>query len=128
MPFEKPQLMSGPKRVGRRSYLRPPPKPPIQKTFRAEPHEFEELEERAMEETVRLGVNVSMSSLIRRGMRMVLETPLPPHSREPKIPCLFVETGFPGEYIKCLTCNHTKTLTDGTTKCHDIHSIVTVAI
>lgn len=72
---------------------------PGQKTFRADPALLDELERRAMAETVALGVDVGASDLIRRGIEWVLAQPMPGAKRRE---CNVVTTcGFG---TRCLTC------------------------
>lgn len=55
-------------------------RPPMERkqiSVRVLPDEIERLEERALEESMRLGINVTLSSLINRGIQLVLTSPLP---------------------------------------------------
>lgn len=55
-------------------------RPPLERrqiSVRVHPDNIERLEERAMEESIRLGVNVNLTNLINRGIDLVLATPLP---------------------------------------------------
>lgn len=73
------------------------------KTFRAPEELLDRLEKRSMMETVRTGVDVSGADIIRRGLEMVLDTPLP--GKEPDRldrPCLIVDTVGGGR--RCLSC------------------------
>lgn len=54
-----------------------PPQPRIQVSVRIDPETIERLEERALEETMRLGVTVRMADIVRRGAVLALAEPLP---------------------------------------------------
>lgn len=76
-------------------------KPRNQTTLRADPKIMEKLEERALEETMRLGVTVRFADLVRRGMLMVLAEPLP--GRPARIAkCHLVPNAHGG--TSCLEC------------------------
>jgi hypothetical protein len=70
-------------------------------SVRVLPDDIESLEERALEETMRLGVNVTLSNLINRGIQLVLSTPLPGKPARPSICNL--APGVAGSTI-CLEC------------------------
>lgn len=63
-----------------------PPSERRQISLRLDPDTIERLEDRALEETMRLGSHITLSSLLTRGAEMVLSTPLP---------------GRPARVIKC---------------------------
>lgn len=73
-----------------------------QTTFRADADFLRRVDERAMLETAQLGVDVSMSDLIRRGLQMVLDTPPPRGPRPERYDCLAVPMANGG--MRCLTC------------------------
>jgi hypothetical protein len=66
--------------------------------LRLEPGMLERLENRAIDESLSVRVDVSVSDLLRRGAAMVLDTPSPLPRRDE---CLIVSTVYGG---KCLIC------------------------
>lgn len=98
------QLKPGPKNIGRLSYRRKPPGIRIQKTFRACPDLIEKVEERALEESMRLGVTVKFADLARRGLELMLAEPLP---GEPAVvkPCNVIRLF--SKNVGCLECMKT---------------------
>jgi hypothetical protein len=102
MPHEKRQLKPGPKPGSMLSHRKPPPAPPVQKTFRGQPEFFEAVEERALQESLRLGTTVTFSDLVRRGLETVLDSELPPYVRGPRLPCALVRTASGG--LACTVC------------------------
>jgi hypothetical protein len=101
MPHEKRQLRTGP-HSGLLSYKKPPPGPPVQKTFRASSDFIYSVEDRALQESLRLGREVRFSELIRRGLQMVLDSPLPEPVTGPRIPCALVPMAGGG--VACVEC------------------------
>jgi hypothetical protein len=83
-------------------YKKPPPGLPVQKTLRAAPDFLEAVERRALEESLRTGLTVTFSDLVRRGLQMVLDSELPEHVRGPRMPCSLVRTAGGG--LACVTC------------------------
>jgi hypothetical protein len=73
------------------------------KTFRASVEELRAVEQRAMKESIYSGSPVSSADIIRRGIGLVLASPIPGMKQEPEpSDCLVVDTV--GEGKRCLTC------------------------
>jgi hypothetical protein len=81
--------------------MKPRKGPVIQKSVRFDPDFIERVEERAMAESLALGVSVDFSVLARRGLEMVLASP-PPASVE-AVPCNLAPIQR-GKAARCLTC------------------------
>ena len=86
---------------------------PTQKTFRADADFLETIEERALQESLRTGLTVTFSDLVRRGLELVLGQPLPDYSPG-RVPCDLYLTGDGG--LGCRTCK-IKGVTRGSIAC-----------
>jgi hypothetical protein len=93
-------------------YKKPPPKPKdrMQKTIRLDHELAERAEARALEETLRLGVEVCFSDLVRRGLELVIAQGLPPMRREMR-PCDLVRSPVEGCSF-CTRCSKTVNASD----------------
>jgi hypothetical protein len=83
-----------------------PPQTRGQTSIRMAPNLFEALEERALEESMRLGVSIKLADLIRRGAQLVLSEPLPGQPARVRR-CKVVPTVNDGK--TCLECKMTWT-------------------
>ncbi len=80
---------------------RPPAGLPTQKSVRLSPDLIERIEERAMKESIALGLNVDFTTLTRRGLELVLKTPVP--ELPDIIECNLVPISQ-GKGTRCVTC------------------------